>query len=379
MNRQQVPTATPIPETRKAKILLGIDFTKERGLEIGPLANPLVLKTEGEILYLDHTDAESLKLKYAKADCVEKNQIVQVDRICPDGDLKTALANDAPFDYILASHVVEHVPDPLSWLNDLASLLKEGGTLRLVIPDHRFTFDILRRPTALSEFITYSAQKLKLLSSMAIADSLFYSCLNPRAWGPDVSLTRTYDFHTVQQKIKSSLTSNDYIDEHNSVFDASSFLRLMIDLCTENLIPYFCREFFDTQFGSVEFIVILEKRSQCGLDRRLYRDSQIGSFKRFLKSSPLANGEFIRHRDALYLVADGYKRYISHIDVLHRLIFRGYNFSEASVSVMEDIQFNQIMMGTPIYRTLKYTSFDGVERSYDGDLMKTKFSLSDFY
>ncbi len=379
MNRLEVPAVTSNPETRKAKILLGIDFTKERGLEIGPLATPLVLKTEGEILYLDHTDAESLKVKYAKADSVNKNQIVQVDRICPDGDLKAALANDAPFDYILASHVVEHVPDPLSWLNDLASLLKEGGTLRLAIPDHRFTFDILRRPTALSEFITYSAQKLKLLSSMALTDSLFYSCLNPHPWGPDVSLTRTYDFHVVQNKLKKSLTSSDYIDEHNSVFDPSSFLRLMTDLCTEGLIPYFCREFFDTQIGSIEFVVILEKRSRGSLDHRPYRNSQVGSFKRFLKSSPLANGEFMRHRDALYLVADGYKRYISHIDVLHRLIFRGYKFSEAKVSVMEDSQFNQIMMGTPIYRTLKYTSFDGVERSYDGDLMKTKFSLSDFY
>ncbi|WP_044156709.1 class I SAM-dependent methyltransferase, partial [Escherichia coli] len=58
--------------------------------------------------------------------------------------LKEITKEVGEFDLIVASHVIEHVPDLIGWLKDAISVLKVGGTLALVVPDKRFTFDILR-------------------------------------------------------------------------------------------------------------------------------------------------------------------------------------------------------------------------------------------
>lgn len=58
-----------------------------------------------------------------------------------------------PVDYVVASHVIEHIPDLISWLHELASVLKPSGEIRLIVPDRRFTFDYLRREVRLNDVI----------------------------------------------------------------------------------------------------------------------------------------------------------------------------------------------------------------------------------
>lgn len=70
------------------------------------------------------------------------------------------IGDKAPLDYVVASHVVEHVPDLAGWLEEVNASLKIGGRLLLVVPDKRFTFDILRPLTTYSEIITaYKEQR----------------------------------------------------------------------------------------------------------------------------------------------------------------------------------------------------------------------------
>ena len=124
------------------------DIDKLKGLEIGALATPLVVRKRlsngGEIFYLDHLSTEALQKKYSKDKSVEVDQIVPVDYVCPDGELLKAVKGDC-FDYIVSSHVIEHTPNPLKFLSDVWAMLKPGGLLFLIIPDKRFTFDV-RRP-----------------------------------------------------------------------------------------------------------------------------------------------------------------------------------------------------------------------------------------
>ncbi len=54
-----------------------------------------------------------------------------------------------PADLLVASHVIEHVPDLITWLREIASVLKPTGQARLAIPDRRYTFDLLRVETQL--------------------------------------------------------------------------------------------------------------------------------------------------------------------------------------------------------------------------------------
>ncbi len=52
-----------------------------------------------------------------------------------------------------ASHVLEHVPNPIRWFEDVCSILAPGGKLHLKIPDSRYTFDFRRRPSGLSDLV----------------------------------------------------------------------------------------------------------------------------------------------------------------------------------------------------------------------------------
>jgi len=48
------------------------------------------------------------------------------------------------FDYCLASHVIEHIPNPIAFFQSIAHLLKPGGVLSLAVPDKRYTFDFFQ-------------------------------------------------------------------------------------------------------------------------------------------------------------------------------------------------------------------------------------------
>lgn len=60
---------------------------------------------------------------------------------------------DDTLDYLVSSHVLEHLPDPLSALHEWHRILKPGGLLYLVVPDKRFTFDAPRPVTTTAHLL----------------------------------------------------------------------------------------------------------------------------------------------------------------------------------------------------------------------------------
>lgn len=57
------------------------------------------------------------------------------------------------YDFVLASHVLEHVANPILALREWTRLLKEQGTLVLVLPQKEHTFDHRRAVTTLEHLI----------------------------------------------------------------------------------------------------------------------------------------------------------------------------------------------------------------------------------
>ncbi len=53
---------------------------------------------------------------------------------------------DASYDFVLSSHCLEHVANPLSALHEWRRVIRDGGHLLLILPNPRHTFD-RRRPT----------------------------------------------------------------------------------------------------------------------------------------------------------------------------------------------------------------------------------------
>ncbi|WP_428391994.1 type II toxin-antitoxin system prevent-host-death family antitoxin [Lichenicoccus sp.] len=140
------------PTDRRLALLAGLDLAATRGLEIGPLHNPILRKSEARVLYVDHVGTAELREKYRRDPHVPGPRIVDVDIVWSGGDLNAACGGDR-FDYVVASHVIEHVPDLIGWLAQLKSVLHPDGTVRLIVPDRRYCFDYRRESSSAADVI----------------------------------------------------------------------------------------------------------------------------------------------------------------------------------------------------------------------------------
>ncbi|WP_262152504.1 methyltransferase domain-containing protein [Chryseobacterium foetidum] len=52
--------------------------------------------------------------------------------------------HDNSYDFLLSSHNLEHIANPLKAVEEWVRVLKKGGALVLILPDKRYTFDINR-------------------------------------------------------------------------------------------------------------------------------------------------------------------------------------------------------------------------------------------
>lgn len=60
---------------------------------------------------------------------------------------------DSSYDFVLASHVLEHVANPIKAIREWLRVLRRGGALLLAVPDKEFIFDHARPVTSLEHLV----------------------------------------------------------------------------------------------------------------------------------------------------------------------------------------------------------------------------------
>lgn len=248
---------------RRALIIGPVDLANMRGIELGALSNPAVRREDGDILYVDYADTEELR-KNIYPDSVHVDDLVDVDIVWGERPLIECAGE--PVDYAIAVHVIEHVADVVGWLNQIHDVLKPGGYFCLVIPDRRFTFDILRPESTVGELVQAHlegrwrptpAQKFDFTSLWRHVDAHAawegYPDLDALApTGPDnveVAYAQARELHE----------GEDYMDAHCWVFTPESFLRCIAMLNRLGLFPFEIENFVDTQPGELEFFLHLRR------------------------------------------------------------------------------------------------------------------------
>jgi SAM-dependent methyltransferase len=115
-----------------------------------------VRKTDGwEVWSVDHASRQELVEKYGPDPKVTEWRIGEVDFVWRDGTLENAVPSEhhGSFDACIASHVLEHMPDPIGVLQSLGCLLKPSGVISLAVPDQRFCFDFFKPISTVGELL----------------------------------------------------------------------------------------------------------------------------------------------------------------------------------------------------------------------------------
>jgi SAM-dependent methyltransferase len=253
------------PVDRKSKLTKHISPLNQDGLEIGPLCWPIVRKDEsnGRIQYVDFSTAEESRKKYKNDPNVNINDIVETDLLWGKQTLPE-LANGRLFDYVIASHVIEHVPDMLGWMREIASVLKDNGILSLAIPDKRYTFDYKRDLTSFANLMeSYLLQKRRpsprdIFEQVSLATKVDLIL----AWNGGIDPAKLEHHGTYEEaleKAKKYLKSDDYDDVHVNILTPARFLDLVETASKLGLFDFTVADFYDTAYNSHEFIVALQR------------------------------------------------------------------------------------------------------------------------
>lgn len=118
-----------------------------RGVEIGALWRRFPLPRRACVWYLDHLNPDGLAVHYPEL----KGRILPPDLLADATQLPLAPSS---LDFLIASHVLEHLPFPLAALRAWYRALAPGGVLLLRVPDKRYTFDKRRARTPLAHLVT---------------------------------------------------------------------------------------------------------------------------------------------------------------------------------------------------------------------------------
>lgn len=254
---------------RRDKILNKIDLETMCGLEVGPLCSPLIRRDECRVFYVDWTEKEILKEKYAHDKNVDINDIVDIDFVWKDNYLMDFIAGQK-IDFVVLSHVVEHFPDFLGRMKQIADVLKPGGLCALAVPDRRVTFDRLRPNSTLSEILeAYREARTKPSFGQIFGYVQNYLELSPgEAWlsnpsDEELRPRRSYlqkNPYIVAQEV---FDSGEYMDVHCWTFTSLSFLQICRDSAEIGLFPFSIIDFFPVD--GPEFIITLKKEENSNL------------------------------------------------------------------------------------------------------------------
>ena len=189
-----------------------------RGVEFGPGCHPMRLgPAVQEVVYCDSHSREEFARDFPEASHYI-DLFPEIDlKIDFDRDDFTGLLGAGSRDFVVASHTLEHLMQPLRFLDRCHDVLKDGGVLYLGLPDKRRTFDRHMPRTRLAELLAREAagtlvpDAAKVIESHRLSDPTRHNAHRdqglPRPLDPDTPEGRA----TVQRERDRSIHVNHWV------------------------------------------------------------------------------------------------------------------------------------------------------------------------
>ena len=211
------------------------------GIEIGALSNPLNIgRKRAKVIYVDLFDKKNLIDQNPETPA---GMIMAPDLIADAQDLN--MFGDGKVDFIIVSHILEHLPDPIKALKEFYRILRPGGALYLAIPDKRYFFDKERPVTPLEHLISDYKSNTTIKTSIA----------HYQEW---------LDLVELKKKFPVAKNLGELVDKgyriHFHVWLPESILE-MLNYIKKNLDIYFQLQAYYYRNGDIEAVFVLKKCS----------------------------------------------------------------------------------------------------------------------
>jgi predicted SAM-dependent methyltransferase len=256
--------------TREEKVLGLIDKNKI-GLEIGPSFSPFAPKKNGfNVHIIDHMNKKQLVEKYTPHN-INLDSIEEVDYVWSGQTYAALTGKKNYYNWIIASHLIEHTPDLVSFLKQCEEVLTDDGILSLVIPDVRYHFDYFRPITGISKIIDAYYNKNTIHTAGTAAE--YFLNFSKRAgticWseGFKGELALEFTKSDALTHMQTVTQQNAYLDLHAWSFTPTSFRLIIQDLNDLGFISLKEVAFYPS--AGCEFYITLGKMGIGFLDHRM--------------------------------------------------------------------------------------------------------------
>lgn len=182
-----------------------------RGLEVGALNFPAAVPSGCVMEYCDARTKEESAAIFPEVDSgslVTVNHVIDLDA----GSLSSIPAS--PYDFVIMNHVIEHVACPIAVVEQLFSVLKDGGILVISAPDKEFCFDKNRPLTTFDHLLDEYRQGVNKVDDNHYLDLIRY--IYPEIFYGEDSIALS----NLLEQLRSRR-------EHVHVWNSHSFLRFM--------------------------------------------------------------------------------------------------------------------------------------------------------
>ncbi|MGA8277475.1 MAG: hypothetical protein WB784_04695 [Rhodanobacteraceae bacterium] len=229
----------------------------ERILEIGPFANPALRGPQ--VVYFDVLTTEQLKER-AVVHSLDPDNCPAVDYVSPTGDLSIVPPG---FGSVFSSHAIEHQPDLVRHLREVADLLDVGRRYFLAVPDKRYCFDHFNPESTIADVIDAHVNKRVVHTAAShVRQAGMITHNDPaRHWQGDHGEP---EYRSDPKRLSAGVqryvaARGSYVDVHAWQFTPKSFGEIIDSLHEIGLSDLRVARIYPGTYGSIEFFAVLEK------------------------------------------------------------------------------------------------------------------------
>jgi len=258
MKPESVPQS---PISRTVKSISRVEFLSQipkdqKGIEIGPFANPLLKGPS--IAYLDVLPTEDL-IARAISLGLDPRSVPEISYVSNSNGFPRISES---FNFAISSHSIEHHPDLIKHLNQVSQILYPRGKYFLIIPDKRYCFDHFIAESTIADVIDAYLEARKVHTAKSVIEHRALTTHNDPAshfLGNHGNILSNQ-----HERVKSAMdelnnAQGSYIDVHAWQFTPTSFTEVISQLNLLDLVDFEVYDVWDTASNTFEFMAVLQK------------------------------------------------------------------------------------------------------------------------